>query len=150
MIDPRTGKTIRTIVTAANQEKKVHSTRGIAWRGGKLYVLSGMSGVLHEVDPHTGAVTREINSAEKRLCGLDFDGRHFMAGTRTHLVLLDPKSGEVVKKVPVSYSLRNVAFHQGAFYLLEQPIFGFDKQHQRIRVWPKQTVIHKLTLEREK
>jgi hypothetical protein len=146
VIDAKSGAVVRRITTEANKESKAHSTRGIAFRAGKLYVLSGLSGLIHEVDPTSGKVLREIKSQERYLGGLDFDGKHFVSGTRTHLVLADPDSGKVVRKIPVNYPLRNVATHKGAFYLLEQPIFGFDKQHKRIRVWPKQTVIYKLTL----
>lgn len=146
VVDPKTGWSVREIETAANKDKKVHSTRGIAYHAGKLYVLSGMSGVIHEVDPRSGAVTREITSAEKWLSGLDFDGENFVSGTRTHLVFLDPQVAGVVKKVPVNYPLRSVAVHKGAFYLLEQPIFGYDKGHKRIRVWPKVTMVYRLTL----
>ena len=39
-----------------------------------------------------------------------------------------------------------LTWHDGALYLMEQPVFGHDKEHKRIRVWPRKTVIYKLTL----
>lgn len=145
-IDPATGETIRAIVTEANKQNKAYGAKGIACRDGKLYVLSGMEGVIHEVDPATGEVAAEIKSGEKWLAGLDFDGKHFVAGSRTDLFLIDPDGGGVVRRVPVNYPLRAVGAARGAYYLMEQPIFGFDTDNKQVQVWPKETVVYKLIL----
>ncbi len=32
----------------------------------------------------------------------------------------------------------------GAYYLFEQPVFDHDKEHKRVRIWPRTTLVHKL------
>ena len=51
VLDPETGKTVRTIVTEENRKNRSMGAKGIAWRDGRLYVLAGMRGILNEVDP---------------------------------------------------------------------------------------------------
>jgi hypothetical protein len=145
VIDPATGKTVREIVTEANKAVKSYGAKGVAWRDGKLYVLSGMEGVIHEVDPADGKVTRDVRTPEHWLAGLDFDGKQFVTGSRDALFFVDPEKGEIVRRVRVNYPLRNVAAAGGAVYLLEQPVFDFDKDNKPIRLWPKETIVHKLT-----
>jgi hypothetical protein len=149
-MDPATGKTVREIVTEENKKNKASGAKGIAWVAGKLCVLSGMDGIISEVDPATGKVTREIKTPEKWITGLDYDGRHFVTGSKTDLILLDVGTGAVVRKVPVNYPLRSVAYHDGAYYLMEQPVFGFDKNNKSVQIWPKETFIYKLTLDSSK
>lgn len=48
----------------------------------------------------------------------------------------------LAESVAVNYSLRALTWHEGSVYLMEQPIFGFDKQNEQIRLWPKRTLIH--------
>ena len=105
-----------------------------------------MRGVLSEVDPETGAVTRTVQAEARWLSCLAFDGTHFVAGSREALFWIDPETGKTVRKVPVHYPVRAVAFHGGAYYLMEQPVFGNDVKHERVRVWPKRTLVYKLTL----
>ncbi len=144
VIDPADGKTVRQIVTAANREIKSHGAKGIAWRSGKLYVLEGARGRIHEIDPQTGNVTRRIQTPGVWLAGLDVDGDQFVTGSRDHLYHFDVETGELAAWLAVNYRLRSVAAHAGTLYLMEQPIFGFDKQHQRVQVWPKKTVVYRL------
>jgi hypothetical protein len=146
VIDPANGKTVREIVTEENRKNKAYGAKGIAWAGGKLYALSGMEGRIDEVNPSTGEITAKIQSPEKWITSLDFDGTNFITGSRTDLILLS-RTGAVVKKVPLHYPLRSVAYHDGAFYLMEQPIFGFDKENKSVQIWPKETLIYKLTLQ---
>jgi hypothetical protein len=146
VLDPGTGKVIRRIVTEANRKNRAHGAKGIAWRKGRLYALEGMRGVIHEIDPETGAVTRRIETDARSLAGLAFDGRAFVAGSRDALSWLDPETGRTVRKLAVHYPLRTVGFHEGSYYLMEQPVFGHDKQHRRVRLWPKKTLVYQLTL----
>lgn len=146
VIDPATGKTIRTIVTAANAANKSYGTSGIACVKDRLYVLEGWSGKIHDVDPQTGEIHRSIQPTVKLIGSLGFDGEHFIAGTRTELLLLNPETGEVVRKTPLNYPVRAVGFSQGSYYLMEQPIFGFDKHNKPTQIWPRETLIYKLKL----
>jgi outer membrane protein assembly factor BamB len=148
VIDPATGKALRQIVTEANKQNRSKGAMGIAWRKGKLYVLAGMRGLLHEIDPRTGEVTRTLKSGKTWLTGLGFNGEHFLAGSRDALHWLDGNTGAAVRSVKLNYPVRVVAPHEGAVYLMEQAIFGHDKQHKRVRVFPKRVLVHKLTFSR--
>lgn len=140
------GRAVRQIVTEANKANRSMGAAGIAWKDGKLYVLEGMRGKLNEIDPKTGEVTRVLDTGARWLSGLDFDGTHFVAGSRKGLHFLDGATGKQVRMVATSYPLRVVAAHGGAYYLLEQAIFGHDKKHKRVRVFPERVLVHKLTL----
>jgi hypothetical protein len=149
VIDPATGKTTRRIVTAANAENRAKGAAGVAWRDGRLWVLAGMRGVLSEVDPATGDVTRTLQAEARWLSCLAFDGTHFVAGSREALYWIDPETGKTVRKVLVNYPVRAVAFHDGAYYVMEQPVFGHDVKHQRVRIWPERMLVYKLTLKKK-
>jgi hypothetical protein len=146
VLDPETGKVLRSVVTEANRANRSHGAKGIAWRDGRLWVLSGMSGVLSEVDPEDGRIVRTLKTGKTWLAGLAWDGKRFLLGSREHLYGFDPVSKKVSLEVRVNYRLRSVEAADGAVLLMEQPIFGFDRSHQRIRVWPKKTRIHRLVL----
>ncbi len=148
VLDAATGKVTRAIVTKANQKNRSMGAAGIAWRDGKLYVLAGMRGLIHEIDPKTGDVTRTLDTGVRWLSALAYDGRQFIAGSRKALYFLDPQSGRVTRRIEVHYPLRALAAQGGSLYLMEQPIFGHDKDHKRIRIWPKKTLVYKLTLEK--
>ncbi|MFC1559448.1 hypothetical protein ACFL39_02545, partial [Gemmatimonadota bacterium] len=62
------------------------------------------------------------------------------------IVFVDPGTGETVRSVPVNYPLRAIYFHDGIYDLMEQPVFGFSKTHERIRIWPEKTLIFKVRL----
>lgn len=141
VLDPETGEVKRAIVTEANRENRSHGAKGIAWRDGKLWVLEGMRGVLREVDPATGEVTGSLETGRTWLSGLAYDGERFVSASRDHLFRIDAKTGKVVREVPVNYWIRSIAAADGALLLMEQPVFGFDRHHARIRVWPEKTVI---------
>ena len=150
VLDPGTGKALRTIVTQANLQKKAYGAAGIAWKDGKLYVLQGMRGIVNEVDPQTGAITRKLDTGVRWIAGLDFDGKHFVTGSREALFLLDPQTGKQVRKIALNYPVRAVAAHAGAYFLMEQPVFGHDRAHKRVRLWPKRTLVYSLQLEVER
>lgn len=145
-IDPATGKSVRAIVTEANKANKSYGAKGIAaWRG-RLFVLDGMPGTIHEVDKVTGDIVRTLKTGEKWLAGLATDGDLLVAGSRTAIVWVTPETGEVVRKVAVNYAIRALEAFDGAVYVMEQPVFGYDKDHRWIQVWPKpgETVVYKL------
>ncbi len=146
VIDPKTGAELRTIATEANKKNKSYSTRGIAWKDGKLWLLSGMEGVLEEVDPKTGEIASKLKLKATWLSGLDYDGTWFVSAGAKDLYFFDPKSGEVVHKIPVNYPLKSVAAKPGTAWAMEQPVFDFDRQHQRVRTWPKKDLIHRISL----
>lgn len=147
VIDPGTGETVRSIVTEANRENKSHGAKGIEFIDGRLYILEGMGGVIREVDPEAGEVLSSIQTSERWITGLAFDGTNFITGGRDRLYFID-RQGATVSSTPVNYPLRSVGWRKdgagGAVYLMEQPIFDFDAQHQRIRLWPKEMLVYQL------
>jgi len=145
-LDPVSAETSREIVTEANKANSSMGTNGLAWRDGKLLVFEGMRGRISEVDPKTGEVARTIETKQTWLGGLAFDGKQFVSSSKTHLLFFDADSGELKRKVAVNYPIRSIAAHDGALWIMEQPVFGFDKDNRPVRVWPKETVIYKLTL----
>lgn len=144
VIDPATGKTVRSIVTEANKKNRAHGAKGIAWKDGKLYVLAGMRGVIHRLDPESGDLTGKVQTPKTWLAGLDIDEETFLTVSRSHLYRFDLTTGKLRAELPVNYPLRSVAAGGGVTYVMEQPVFGFDKQHQRIQVWPRKTVVYRL------
>ncbi|MGQ0614164.1 MAG: prolyl oligopeptidase family serine peptidase, partial [Planctomycetaceae bacterium] len=143
-IDPSTGVVAQLIVTEANKADRSLGAKGIAWRAGRLYVLEGMQGRIHEVDPASGAVTRALETGATWLAGLDFDGRRFVAGSRDAILRLDGETGKVVERIAVHYPVRSLAAGPAGIYVLEQPVFDFGVRHETIRLWPKTTLVHLL------
>jgi hypothetical protein len=147
-LDAATGRSLRAIVTEENKKNKAYGARGITTYQGRLFVLDGMVGIIHEVDKATGAIVRTLKTGEKWLAGLATDGDLLVAGSRTAIVWVKPETGEVVRKVPVNYSIRALEASSGVLYVMEQPVFGYDKDHRWIQVWPRprDTVVYKLHL----
>lgn len=148
VIDPSTGETVRTIYTEANKANRSHGAKGIEFIDGRLYILEGMGGVIREVDPDTGEILSSIQTKERWITGLAFDGKHFITGGRDRLFFID-RAGATVSSTPVNYPLRSVGWRpggegRGLVFVMEQPIFDFDAQHQQIRLWPKETLVYQL------
>jgi outer membrane protein assembly factor BamB len=146
-IDPATGKAGREIVTEANRKNKHSGANGIEFVDGKLVVLEGMRGTLHVVDPASGEIASTVATRETWIGGLAYDGTNYVAGGRTHLAWISPK-GETVKKVAVNYPVRSVGVADGVLLLMEQPVFGYDKEHKSIQLWPRETNVYRLTFDK--
>lgn len=144
VIDPSTGKVTREIITEANKKNRSHGAKGIAWRDGRLYVLSGMVGKVFAVNIDTGAILDETQLEGRWLAGLDFQGDTIITGGREHLWRFEAKTGKLVRKIACNYPLRNVAAGVDSVLLMEQPIFGFGRKHERIQVWPQETKIYRV------
>lgn len=143
VIDPRTGDVVREIITEANKTNRSHGAKGITFADGNLFVLEGMRGGLRRIDRDTGEVLATVQTDQTWITGLAWDGEHFITGSRDKLLWIDPKTGRTVKSIPVNYPLRSVGFHEGSVYLMEQPVFGYNTAHERIRVWPEKTMIYR-------
>jgi hypothetical protein len=148
VLDPATGQVKRRIVTEENRRFKSQSSRGLEWFEGSLAVLD-IDGSWVLVDPADGRITARRKSRQAWVYGLALDGKRVACGSKSHLLLLDAKSGEVSDRIPLNYPVRAVGAHDGAYYLMEQPLFDFDKAHRPIRQWPKTTRIHILRLGQE-
>jgi outer membrane protein assembly factor BamB len=142
VIDPTNGKVVREIITESNKKNRSHGAKGIAWHNGHLHVLSGMVGRVYEIDIDSGEVLGETQLDGNWLSGLDVHRGNWITGGRTHLWQFDSKTGKVLRKVTANYPLRNVGTHNGDVLMMEQPIFGFGRNHERIQVWPKETLIY--------
>ncbi len=144
-LDPKTGAVLRSVVTEANAKQRHMGAFGLAWHDGALWVLES-TGKLHRVDPETGAIAKTFDIGKRYVGGLDFDGEHFVVGSRDALHFVAPSTGTVVRSLPLAYPVRAVACRDGKILLLEQPIFGFGRKHESVRVWPARSVVHELTL----
>lgn len=145
VIDPATGDSIRSIVTQANATNRSHGAKGIAHVDGHLYVLEGMNGIIHQIDPATGEIIAALTTNETWLTSLAFDGKHFITGARDKILLLN-RQGTAQRTIKTNYPVRSVGVHNEALLVMEQPIFGFDKKHNRVQIWPEQTRIYKLKI----
>jgi hypothetical protein len=144
-LDPESGASIRTFVTKANEKNKYSGAFGLAWHDGALHALES-NGKLHRLDLETGDIAATSNIGTTYVGGLDSDGETFVVGSRQALHFFDPNAGKVTRSVAVNYPVRALAAHGGKVFVLEQPVFGFDRAHRSIRVWPQKTVVHVLTL----
>lgn len=150
VVDPKTGKVTREIVTEANKQFRASSTRGLVYHDKSLWVLSGLSGTITQIDMKTGEKRRELQPDAKRLSALALKDGKFITGTGDAILTVDPETAKVTERTPTNYPVRSVATQGHAIFLMEQPIWDFDTQNKRVRVWPKETKIHKLILDSDK
>ncbi|HEY5885143.1 MAG TPA: hypothetical protein VIT88_10675 [Pyrinomonadaceae bacterium] len=133
----------RTIITEANRKNRYHSAYGVACRDGKLYVLDSSTGWIHVVNPADGTIERTIETGEKWISGLGFDGKHLVtSGSAKELLFLDADTGKAVRRVPVNSPLRVVEPHGGRLYLMEGAVISYDVNNKPIAVWPKDMMIY--------
>lgn len=149
VIDPATGRTLRSIVTESNKANKSYGAKGIAFVNGDLCVLEGMKGVIHSIDPGTGVITRTLQTQQRWLTGLAWDGTHYISGSKDHIYFFD-ENGSAVRSIAVNYPVRSVGWLAGAdaapdtLFAMEQPIFDYGKRHERLRLWPRKMVVYRL------
>ena len=109
-----------------------------------LYLLTAEE--LHQVDAQTGEIAWTV-AIEAGLSSLAASDGLLVAGSLSQLVFLDPASGTRVRTVALNYGVRSVAADDESLYMMELPVFDYDKANQRVRVWPKETMIHRLTFD---
>lgn len=147
VIDPVSGDVVREVVTESNKANRASGAKGVAWKDGDLYILEGMRGQIRRVDVESGEILETIDTGLTWLSGFDFDGEHFVIGSRENLFLIHPDDGTTVREFVVNYPIRSVAASSdGGVWVMEQPIFGFGRKHERIQVWPQQTKVYKWAL----
>lgn len=145
-VDPASGEAVGEIAApAAMKNGKTGSARGLAWREGRIYVQE-IGGKLHEVDPVSGELLRSVVTGLNWVFGLAFDGERFVTGGRDAVHWLDAKTLLPVRTLASAYRLRTIGVDGERLLVMEQPEFGFGRGHEHIRVWPAQTVIHRLTV----
>lgn len=150
VLDPETGEIERRIVTEENKAFKVFATSGMEWLEGRLLVVS--SGEVNVVDPETGAIERKFRPGP-RISGLaSHDGllvSGVAIGEQTGLVFISPQDGAIVRRVPTNYGVRSVASDGVSLFLMEQPVWDYDKENRRVQVWPRigETMIYRLRLD---
>jgi hypothetical protein len=163
------------IVTAANKVNKVYSARGIACRGGSLYVSSHLG--IQKVNPNTGEAEAPLavkldgylifgagaldcdddtlvgsGTIEKVKLGADgqpIDNFYGLDKTRPRLSVIlriDAQTGQVKSFEPLNYPVNCLACDNGVFWLSEQPEMGYDRRNQPVRLYPGKMVIHRLEL----
>jgi hypothetical protein len=142
VLDSRTGESLGQITTEANRTHKGSSTFGIAAHGGLLHVLSG--GDIVTIDKKDGAEQRRIRTAHRYCVGLMVDGDDFVVADREALHWIDARTGKDLRSVPTHYPVRALACDEQGWWLMEQPVAGFDRRHRPVRLWPEKTMIHRV------
>ncbi|UGQ48729.1 Vgb family protein [Massilia endophytica] len=96
-IDPLTGQVLATIPAPGNG-----GDSGLAWAEGALWVGNYRGRKIHQIDPETGAVLREIES-NRFVTGVTWvDGELWHAtweGDDSELRRIDPQTGEVLHRL---------------------------------------------------
>jgi Glutamine cyclotransferase len=149
VVDPASARVVREIVTEEMTKNRAFSANGIAWMGGNLWI-NAYRDRLFGVDPASGKIVAR-KQLPKGTWKLAFDGTHLLtvahpSDGNNALLLVNPETCKVVRRVALNYSLGGVCFHDGKYLVTEQPVMGFDKANKRVRLWPKQTLIYQLEL----
>lgn len=96
-IDPATGRVLATIPAPGNG-----GDSGLAWADGSLWVGHYRERKIHQVDPHTGAIIRSIES-NRFVTGVTWlDGELWHGaweGDECNLCRIDPASGELLEQL---------------------------------------------------
>lgn len=145
VIDPASGRVVREIVTEEMKVNRYYGAHAITWAGGLLWVLHSRK--ISAVDPVTGRIVRELEPEETGYGGLTFDGEYLVVAGREAIAWIDPDSGRIVRRIAANYPVRALTWHEGTYYLMEQPVFGYNTSHERIRVWPERTLIYLANLQ---
>jgi hypothetical protein len=175
-LDLKKGTWDAPLETAENKTSKVYGARGIAVRGGILFIASHLG--IQKVNPRTGEAGKAISPELKGyrifgISGLDFDGADLVGvGTiekvkldaggkpidnwygldkqrpRLNVILrMDPETGIVRRFEPLNYAVSTLACGDGIFWLADQPEMGFDRKNQPVRLQPSKMAIHRLVLD---
>src|SRR5215471_16174106 len=101
-IDPKSGRVLATIPTPPG------GSSGLAWAEGTLWVGQHRNRKIHQVDPHTGAVLRTIES-NRFVTGVTWVGDELWHGTweaeESELRRIDPQSGEVLERLNMPHGV---------------------------------------------
>jgi glutamine cyclotransferase len=95
-IDPTSGRVLATIPTPPG------GNSGLAWAEGTLWVGQHRNRKIHQIDPHTGAVLRTIES-NRFVTGVTWVDGELWHGTwegeASELRQIDPQSGKVLERL---------------------------------------------------
>jgi glutamine cyclotransferase len=96
-IDPQTGRVVATIPAPGGG-----GDSGLAWAEGTLWVGQYRGRKIHQVDPHTGAILRTIES-NRFVTGVTWIDGELWHGTwegdESELRRVDPRTGEVLERL---------------------------------------------------
>jgi glutamine cyclotransferase len=96
-IDPATGDVVASIPAPGHGRDS-----GLAWAEGSLWVGQYRDRRIHQIDPHTGAVLRTIES-DRFVTGVTWVDGELWHGTwesdESDLRRIDPKSGDVLERL---------------------------------------------------
>lgn len=95
-VDPTTGRVITSVPTPDG------GASGLAWAEGSLWIGQYRSRKIHQVNPHTGAILRTIES-NRFVTGVTWVEGELWHGTfeaeKSELRRIDPESGEVLERL---------------------------------------------------
>jgi glutamine cyclotransferase len=96
-IDPKTGRVLATIPAPGGG-----GDSGLAWAEGTLWVGQYRDRKIHQIDPHTGAILRTIES-NRFVTGVTWVDGELWHGTwegdESDLRRVDPRTGEVLERL---------------------------------------------------
>lgn len=137
IFDPAQGAITGQVVTEANKAHKSHGARGLHAVDGKLYVLDGMLGKIHELNPTSGEILGTLQLKGKWLNGLDRLGDNWITSSRSGLHLFNPATGVERGRLDTHYQVRTLAVEDRQVMVTESFIYDFDIHHKKIQLWPK-------------
>jgi outer membrane protein assembly factor BamB len=95
-VDPKTGHVVASVPTPDG------GASGLAWAEGTLWVGQYRNRKIHQVDPHTGAILRTIET-NRFVTGVTWVGDELWHGTweaeQSELCRIDPKSGAILEQI---------------------------------------------------
>ena len=144
VVDPADGTVIREIVTRKNLGNRASGSFGIAYRNGMLFV-GGMRGKIHEIDPATGDITQTFKIGNIRHGAMTFNGDDLLVACFDHLARIDPATGKTMGKIPMNHPVSLVSMDGDQILLAEKWIYGYTKDHKKIRIYPETIEISRLT-----
>jgi formylglycine-generating enzyme required for sulfatase activity len=161
VIDPRTGQVARVLSSEENKGKQGPTARAISYLAGSLYVEWGEGVAV--VSPDDGRILRRlpadplspfrvgpvVNGENMVACGGLLHARAGQSGGKwgSNLYLVDPKSGKVLRSLPLHHPARVVAFDRGTYFIAEAGL-AIARESAPDPAWriDPQPVIHKLSL----
>ena len=136
---PQSGRFVRQIVADKyRNDRHGYRTHGIAFHDGVLWVLAMAQ--LHKVDPATGDII-SWKSVDPQYRSLDFVGDQLVTGSPDGVVFLDKTQLTISRRIPTRHHVRNLAADATDLFLVGQPQYDFDRDHNRVLAWPPEMTV---------
>jgi hypothetical protein len=133
------------------------AVNGLCSDGKRLYAVEygwSKGDPIHVLDARTGEslgrITTDANRANKgsSAFGIAAHGGLLHVLSAGDIVTIDPKDGVEQRRIKTTQTcdpVRALACDEQGWWLMEQPVMGFDRKHAPVRLWPERTVVHRVT-----